>query len=69
MSSSGAPDEDPGPDDRPSMAANRLISTLRASWEIQEIVAAALLLVIAVLALSGLAASIGSISQERVPQR
>ena len=63
MSSSDPPDEDLWHNDRPSTLANRLIATVRASWEIQEIVAAAFLLVIAVFALSGLAAGIGSASQ------
>ena len=64
MSSSDPPDEDLWHNDRPSTMANRLLSTVRTSWEIQEIVAAAFLLVIAVLCLSGLAAGIGSLAED-----
>jgi hypothetical protein len=59
MSSSGAPpDDDLWPNDAASPMARRLLSTIQASWEIQEIVAAALLLVIAVLAGAGMASAI-----------
>jgi hypothetical protein len=65
MSASGdPPDEDLWPNDGASTMARRLLSTIQASWEIQEIVAAALLLVIAVLAGAGVASAIiGSTSQ------
>ena len=65
MSSSGdPPDEDPRPDDNAAPIARQSSSTFATSWEIQEIVAAALLLVIAVLAGAGVASAIiGSTSQ------
>ena len=64
MSSTGdPPDEDLWPNDAASDISNmarRLIATVRASWEIQEIAAAAFLLVVAVFAVTGVASGIVS---------
>ena len=55
---SDPPDEDLWLNDAASNMARRLIATVRASWEIQEIVAATFLLVVAVFAVTGVASGI-----------
>jgi hypothetical protein len=59
MSSTGDPPaEDLWPNDAASNVARHLIARVRASWEVQEIVAAAFLLVVAVFAVTGVASGI-----------